>query len=162
MTKVIPFILRLFSASKSGLFWLFRDKVRVLIACILLLLLNHFILKGKKTKLEKAVKESQLEIQLYKKQIPELQKIIKIQRDSLLIQKKRVHLLDKKLLEDELLIAHKDSLLDMKDGQIREIQVTLKKVLEREKSKDRQLSTTKVALSKCLNFKPPNTKSNAD
>ena len=74
-----------------------------------------------------------------------------------------MHLLDKKLLEDELLIAKKDSLLDMKDGQIKEIQVTLKKVLEREKSKDRQLSTTKVALSKCLNFdKPPNTKSNAD
>ena len=153
----------MFSLLKSLVKWILGDKVRVLVACILLLLVNYYYVRGKKSKLEKTVKEKQLEIELYKKQIPELQKVIKIQRDSLLYQKKAIHWMNTKISADDVLIAHKDSLLDMKDGQIREIQVTLKKVLEREKSKDRQLSTTKVALSKCLNFdKPPNTKSNAD
>ncbi len=140
--------------SKIGGFfgWILADKFRVLFALFLLLFINYLHVRGTKNRIKEELEQRESEIKIYQEQIPELQKILKIQRDSLGIQKKELNKRQIQILEDERLLAQKDSTIDMKDGQILSIQVTLRKVLEREKSKDRQLSNAKAALSKCVNY----------
>ncbi len=147
------FLSGIFSKIGSFFLWIVTDKFRLLAALFILLFINYLHVRGSKNRIEEELEQKKSEIKIYKEQIPKLQQILKIQRDSLGIQKKELNKQHLQILEDERLLAQKDSTIDMKDGQILSIQVTLRKVLEREKSKDRQLSNAKAALSQCVNFK---------
>lgn len=156
------FLTSFLSKIGNALSWILGDKFRIMGALFVLLFINYLHVRGMKTRLQLEVEQKQGEIEVLKQRIPELQRILKIQLDSLRLQKNNIQKLDLKSGLDDQMLARKDSALDMKDGQITQIQITLKKVLDREKSKDRQLANAKAALSSCLQFdKPPNPKSNA-
>jgi len=156
------FLTGLLSKLGSTFSWILGDKFRILGALFVLLFINYWHLRGKKNRLQDEINQNRQEINQLKSQIPQLQQILKIQLDSLKLQKKTIQKMDLKAELDDRMLAQKDSSLDMKDGQITQIQITLKKVLDREKSKDRQLANAKAALSTCLRFdKPPNSKSDA-